>query len=157
MRTCNFFRGSLAPSLGFALALAAQQASALFIVNQPWARPAQPGQATEAYMDLTSTDGAALVGVTSDAAATATIRAPGKTLGKNLRVPLPAKTLVALAPGGYRIALTGLKQPLKLGDRVQLTLSIEATDGSRQDIGVDAEVRLRSPLDDERRAHQHTH
>ena len=156
MRTCNFFRGSLAPSLGFALALAAQQASALFIVNQPWARPAQPGQATEAYMDLTSTDGATLVGVTSDAA-TVTIQAPGKTSGKNLRVPLPAQTLVALAPGGYRIALTGLMRPLKLGDRVKLTLTIEAGDGSRQDIGVDAEVRLRSPLDDERRAHQHTH
>ena len=108
-------------------------------------------------MDLTSTDGATLVGVTSNAAATATIRAPGQTAGKNVHVALPAKTLVALAPGGYRIALTGLTRQLKLGDRVKLTLSIEATDGSRQDIGVDAEVRLRSPLDDERRAHQHTH
>jgi copper(I)-binding protein len=157
MRTCNFFRGSLAPSLGFALALAAQQANALFIVNLPWARPAQRGQATEAYMDLTSTDGATLVGVTSDAAGTATIRAPGKTSSKIIRVPLPARTLVALAPGGYRIALSGMMRPLKLGDRVTLTLTIEAADGSRQDISVDAEVRLRSPLDDERRAHQHTH
>src|SRR6266436_5804260 len=157
MKTRNFFKGSLAPSLGFALALAAQQANALFIVNQPWARPAQRGQVTEAYMDLTSTDGAALVGVTSDAAITAAIRAPGKSSGNNVRVPLPAKTLVALAPGGYRVALTGLTRPLKLGDRVKLTLAIEAADGSRQDIGVDAEVRLRSPLDDERRAHQHAH
>jgi copper(I)-binding protein len=147
----------LALSLGLALALVAQHASAHFIVNQPWARPAQRGQATEAYMDLASTDKAALVGVTSDVATTATIRAPGKTPGKNLRVPLPAQTLVALAPGGYRIALTGLMRPLKLGDRIKLTLTIEAADGSRQDIGVDAEVRLRSPLDDERRAHQHTH
>jgi hypothetical protein len=156
-RRRNFFKASLALSLGLALALAVQHASALFIVNQPWARPAQRGQATEVYMDLTSTDGAALVGVTSDAAGTVTIRAPGKTSGKTNRVALPAQTVVALAPGGNRIALTGLKQPLKLGDRVKLTLTIEAADGSRQNIGVDAEVRHRSPLDDERRAHQHTH
>jgi copper(I)-binding protein len=147
----------LAPALGFALALAAQQANALFIVNLPWARPAQRGQTTEAYMDLTSTDGATLVGVTSDAAAAVAIRAPGKISTKVIGVPLPAKTVVALVPGGYRLALNGLMRPLKLGDRVKLTLTVEAADGSRQDIGVDAEVRLRSALDDERRAHQHTH
>jgi copper(I)-binding protein len=147
----------LAPIIGFALALAAQHANAVFIVNQPWARPAQRGQATEAYMDLTSTEGAILVGVKSDAAATVTIRSPDTTSGKTVRVALPARTLVALAPGGYRIALAGIVRPLKLGDRVKLTLTIEAIDGSRQDIDIDAEVRLHSPLDDERRAHQHVH
>jgi periplasmic copper chaperone A len=154
---CKSFKASLALTLGLGLALAAQQASALFIVNQPWARPAQRGQATEVYMDLTSTEGAMLVGVTSDAAAAVTVLAPGRNSTKPTRVPLSANTLVALAPGGYRVALTGVLRPLKLGDRVKLTLTIEAADGSRQDITVDAEVRLRSPLDDERRAHSHTH
>jgi periplasmic copper chaperone A len=157
MRTCNLFKGSLAFSLGVALALAAQHASALLTVNQPWARPAQRGQSTEVYMDITSSEGAILVAATSDAAITSAIRAPGKASGKIIRVPLPAGTLVALAPGGYRIGLNGVIRPLKLGDKLKLTLSIEAADGSRQDVSVNAEVRLRSPLEDERRAHQHAH
>ena len=42
----------------------------------------------------------------------------------------------------------------RLGDRLALTLTIEAADGSRQDIPVHAEVRMRSPVDDELRAHR---
>ena len=139
------------------LGLATPHASALFVVNQPWVRPAQRTQATEAYMDLTSTDGATLVGVVSDAAAVVSIRAPGRVASKVDRLPLPVRTVVALAAGGYRIVLSRLVRTLKLGDRVQLTLTIEATDGSREEVGVDAEVRLRSPIDDEKRAHKHAH
>ena len=67
-------------SLGVAMALPVSPASALFIVNQPWVRPAQVGQSTEAYMNLTSTDGAKLVGVATRCRPTATIRAPGKAI-----------------------------------------------------------------------------
>lgn len=108
-------------------------------------------------MDLTSTEGAKLVGVRSDAARAATLRAPGKAAMAVSSVTLQPKILVALAPGQYRIALKQLLRTLKLGDRVNLTLTIEQDDGSRQDIDVNAEVRLRSPLDDERRAHDHSH
>jgi copper(I)-binding protein len=140
--------------LGLAATMIASPASALFIVNQPWIRPAQVAHATEAYMDLTSTEGAKLVGVRTDAAKTATIRRPGKRVVAATKVTLPPQTLVALAPGQYRIALSQLVRTLKLGDRVNLTLTIEQDDGSLQDIEVDAEVRLRSPIDDERRAHE---
>jgi periplasmic copper chaperone A len=143
--------------LGLAATMAASPASALFIVNQPWVRPAQVAQTTEAYMDLTSTEGAKLVGVRTDAAKAATIRAPGKTPVAAPNVTLPPKMLVALAPGRYRVALKQLLRTLKVGDRIGLTLTIEQDDGSRQDISVNAEVRLHSPLDDERRGHQHTH
>jgi len=71
-------------------------------------------------------------------------------------LPLPAGTVVALAPGKARLALTKLARSVKLGDLVSLTLTVEGTDGTRQDIPVQAEVRMRSPLDDEKRAH-HTH
>jgi VCBS repeat-containing protein len=128
-----------------------------FIVNQPWVRPAQAGQATEAYMDLTSTAGATLVGATSAAAATAVIRAPDQQRGGPPSVALPAGTLVALAPGKYRITLRHLARTLKVGDRVALTLTIQAADGSHEDIPVDAEVRLHSPIDDELHAHKHGH
>ena len=140
-----------------ATAITISPADAMFIVNQPWVRPAQVARSTEAYMDLTSTDGAALVGVTTAVARTASIRAPGKSTVAARSVALPAQTPVALAPGRYRVALNSLQRTLQLGDRVLMTLTLELADGSRQDIPVDAEVRLHSPIDDEHRAHSHWH
>jgi copper(I)-binding protein len=152
----SVFRLCSALLLGLATALPVSAANAMFIVNQPWVRPAQVAQSTEAYMDLTSTEGATLVGVATDAAKATTIRAPGKAAVTARKVTLPPQALVALAPGRYRIALIYLLRTLKLGDRVPMTLTIELADGSRQDIPIDAEVRLRSPLEDERRAHSHS-
>ena len=63
---------------GFVLGPAPSFAAALFIVNQPWVRPAKVAQTTEAYMNLTSTDGAKLVAVSTTAAKDAVIRAPGR-------------------------------------------------------------------------------
>ena len=63
--------------LGLVLAPTPSTAGALFIVNQPWVRPAKTAQTTEAYMNLTSTEGAKLVAVRTDAAKEAAIRAPG--------------------------------------------------------------------------------
>jgi copper(I)-binding protein len=147
----------IALACGLSLGLMAQQASALFVVNQPWVRPAQQAGATEAYMNLTSTDGASLVGAASTAAAAVAILAPGKTAKKVDRLSLPAERVVTLAPDGYRIALRRLARTLKVGDRVQLTLTIEAADGTQQEVGVNAEVRLHSPIDDEMHAHTHAH
>jgi periplasmic copper chaperone A len=142
--------------LGFALALAAFDAHAIFVVNQPWLRPAAKGGPTEVYMDLTSTEGAVLVAVRTEAAANAAIRAPGSARSV-ARLALPAGKLIRLAPGAYRIGLDRLVRTIALGDRVAFTLTIETLDGSRQEIGVDAEARRRSPLDDERRTHSHSH
>jgi len=141
---------------GTVLALLAPNASALFVVNQPWARPAGRGQSTEVFMNLTSTDGATLVAVHTADAEEIVIRAPGKIAHVVTTLPLPAGTRVALAPGRSRLAMIKLKRSVKLGDRVLLTLTLEGVDGRRQEIPVNAEVRMRSPLDDERRAH-HTH
>ena len=107
-------------------------------------------------MDLTSTEGATLVAVATDAAAAVAILKPGKTANKVDSVPLPERTLVAMGPGGYRIALQRVVRTLKLGDRVMLTLTIRNADGTQQEIPVDAEVRLHSPFEDER-AHKHVH
>jgi len=157
MRNLRSHSGRIALISGLLLGLLAQHASALFIVNQPWVRPAQRLQATEAYMNLTSSDGATLVGAVSAAAGSVAIRAPGKTTGNLARLPLPAQRVVALAPGQYHLVLGHLARTLKVGDRVPLTLTIEAADGARQDIAVSADVRLHSPIDDEMRAHHHAH
>ncbi len=145
----------LALRCGLILLLLAPNANALFIVNQPWARPARSGQATEVYMNLTSTDGATLVAVRADDAEEVDILPPGKHARPVAALPMPAGNLVALAPGKSRLVMTKLKRSVKLGDRILLTLTIEGADGTRQEIPVNAEARMRSPLDDERRAHAH--
>jgi copper(I)-binding protein len=136
------------------LALVAGDAGALFIVNQPWVLPAAKGGSTAVYMDLTSTEGATLVAAKSDAAESVSIRGP-KGTPRGAPLALPARTIVHLAPNGYRLVLERTTRSIKRGERVLLTLVIEASDGSRQEIGVNAEARLDSPLDAERRMHSH--
>lgn len=146
----------MALALGAFLAATDAHGNGLLIVNQPWARPASVGQATEVYMNITSTAGATVVAVASDAAAVARIRSPDRQRVKSPTIALPAGRVVALAPGSYRVVLLRLNRTLRLADRVPLTLTIEHADASRQEIAVNAEVRLHSPIDDELRAHRHS-
>jgi copper(I)-binding protein len=139
--------------VGF-LAGAAFDAHALFIVNQPWVKPGTRN--TEAYMILTSTEGATLIGVRSSIAVRVSLRGPRGHDGRaRASVALPAGAVVALRPGAERIVLTGLGHALKPGERVPLTLQIETAAGAREEIAVDAEVRTESPFDAERRAQRH--
>ena len=136
-----------------AFALLASDASALFIVNQPWVRPARKAQTTNAYMNLTSTDGATLLAARSEAALHVSLRSAHSTAAT--RLALPAKSEIALAPGHDHLRLTGLARALKIGDRINITLTVRDDDGTLQEITVSAEVRFRSPVDHERRAHHH--
>lgn len=145
----------IAGCLGVALALVAADASAIFIVNQPWITPAAKGRSTAAYMDLTSTEGSTLVAARSDAAGSVSIAGSKSKAGRVANLSLPAGKMIRLEKGGYRLVLNRLTRTISLGDRVVLTLTIEARDGSRQEIPVNAEARRNSPLDDERRAHHH--
>ena len=137
------------------VALAVTDAHAIFIVNQPWVRVAANGNSAEAYMDLTSTEGATLVGARSMDAGVVAIHTRGNRLAPKSELALPAGSMIKLSPGGYRLAMRSLTRPLKLGDRVGLTLTIQAPDGKQQEIPVNAEIRRRSPIEDELRAHRH--
>jgi len=128
-------------------------AHALFIVSQPWVKPGTRN--SEAYMELTSTEGATLVGVRSSIAARVWLRGSGRQGAALGALPLPAGAVIALRPGADRIVLTGLKRALKRGERVVFTLEIETAPGNREEIAVTAEVRSESPFDAERRAHHH--
>jgi copper(I)-binding protein len=140
--------------VAFALIVgAAFDAHALFIVNQPWVKPGTRN--TEAYMVLTSTEGATLIGVRSSIAAQVSLRGPGLRGRARQGLPLPAGAAIALRPGADRIVLTGLTRVLKPGERVVLMLEVETATGAREGIEVAAEVRSESPLDAERRAHRH--
>lgn len=140
----------------FSLAAIAADALALFIVNEPWVRPAANGGATEAYMNITSTEAATLVAVNTEDAARIMLRGPGAKPAVPLR--LAPKTVVALSPKTQRFVLSGLRRKIALGDHVALVLTIEDAGGTRQEIPVSAEARIRSPIDDERRHHPtHSH
>ena len=56
-------------------------------------------------------------------------------------VPLKAGQSFELKPGGYHIMMMDLKQPVKAGDRVPLTLTFKQGDGQQTTTQVDAEVR----------------
>jgi copper(I)-binding protein len=141
--------------LALGLALFGTEAGAMFIVNQPWVLPAAKGRSTEAYMDLTSSDATALVAARSDVAREVRIVGQGRRAQKLPELALPAGRMIRLAPHGYRLMLDQVTRPIKRGERVQLTLVIEAADGTKQEIPVNAEARFDSPLEAERRAHQH--
>jgi copper(I)-binding protein len=125
----------------------------VFVVNQPWVAPARKAQTTRAYMNLTSTDGATLLGARSEDARHVSLYSAQSASAAG--VALPAKSEVALAPGHDHLTLTGLTRTLTIGDRVKITLVVRNDDGTVHDIAVNAEVRNRSPVDDERRAHHH--
>ena len=58
----------------------------------------------------------------------------------NVSISLPANP-VSLAPGGYHVMLMDLKQQLKKGDVVPLTLQVENKDKKVETVEVKAEVR----------------
>lgn len=138
-------------ALAAALLLCSTAAQAGLTVGAPWVRPTPDRAATDAYMVLTSTEGAMLKGARSIVATTVVIR--GATGVKTFpQLALPAGAPVVLAPDTYHFVLRGLAHPLNAGDRVPLVLTIETATGARQEISVNAEVRARPPSDDERRA-----
>jgi len=112
-----------------------------------WARATVQGQTTAgAYMQLTSSEHASLVGVESPAAGGAEVhetRMEGKVMRMRAlsRLELfPGKT-VELKPGGHHIMLLELKRPLKKGEVVPIRLRLEMKDKSVRTLEVRAEVR----------------
>jgi copper(I)-binding protein len=54
---------------------------------------------------------------------------------------LPAGKAVELKPGGYHVMLMDLKQPLKNGESVPLTLVVEGKDGKRETLELKVPVK----------------
>lgn len=130
-------------------------AVAVVTVTDPWVRLAPDGKTAEAFMVLQSSEGGALVGVRTGVAANVSFQPPGTKRAIADKIPLPAGAPVKLAPGAYRFVLPRLNRSLKQGDRVPFDLTIEGSDGTRQEIPVSAEVRRRSAYDDHLLPHKH--
>src|SRR5215471_11540701 len=110
---------------GVALAFPLRSAAvAVITVSDPWVRVAPNGKFAEAFMEITSSEGGAIVRVESDVSAEVPMQRPGTKRAVADTIALPARTNVKLAPGDYRLLLPKLKHPLKLGDRVALSVVV---------------------------------
>jgi len=122
-------------------------AYAAVAVEQPWVRATVPGQSVAAaYMKIRSSERAALVGVQTPAAQKAEIHEMSMSNGVMkmrplTRLDLPSQRTVELTPGGYHLMLVNVTKPLKEGDEVPLTLTIERQDKTRVQVEVQAPVR----------------
>jgi copper(I)-binding protein len=129
------------------LAAAAAQAQAQVTVSGAWARGTVQGQtATGAFMHISSAEGATLIGVDSPVAGIVEIhemRMEGNTMRMRgvEKLELPAGRTVELKPGGYHVMLMDLKQDLKAGDAVPVTLVVEGAGGKRESIELKAPVK----------------
>jgi copper(I)-binding protein len=134
-------------TLFVALALLACSAHAELQVTAPWVRATVAAQkSTGAFMHLQSDTSARLVGVSSPAATTVELHKMEMTgsmmkMGPVASIDLPAGKAVNLASGGYHIMLTGLKQQLKEGETVTLTLLLEGKDKRRESVTVKVPVK----------------
>ena len=70
---------------------------------------------------------------------------------------LPAGKAVELKPGGYHVMLMDLKQQMKEGEIVPLTLVVEGKDKKRSTIEVKATVKPLATAAPAKMDHQHKH
>ena len=129
------------------LAVFSVPALAEVTVKDSWVRGTTPAQkATGAFMEITSSETAALLTASSPVAGVVEIHTMKMEDGvmKMRALPkldLPAGKAVKLAPGGNHVMLMDLKQQMKKGDVVPITLKIEGKDKKVQMLEVKAEVR----------------
>lgn len=113
-------------------------------IDGAWIRSAVAGQqGTGAFMRITARQSMQLVGVSTPAAGTAEVhemKMDGEIMRMRAvtRLELPAGKAVELKPGGYHLMLMDLKQPLKPGTVVPLTLIFRDGHGAerKQDLSV---------------------
>jgi copper(I)-binding protein len=128
--------------------LAASATHAQTTVTEPWVRSTGAGQKVSgAYLQITSVGGGRLLSASSPVAGVVEIHEMSmdgnvmKMRALPAGLELPAGKAVALKPGGFHVMLMDLKQPLKAGGTVPLTLVVEGAGGKRETLEVKAAVR----------------
>ncbi len=147
--------------LAAALALGATAAHAQTTVKDAWVRGTVAQQkATGLFAQITSASGGKLVSVSSPVAGVAEIHEMSmdgnvmKMRALSGGLELPAGKAVELKPGGYHVMLLDLKQTLKEGDSVPVTLVVEGKDGKKETIELKAPVKaLKTPAAGEHGKH----
>jgi copper(I)-binding protein len=144
-----------------ALIFAAFPVMAQVTVKDPWVRATVSAQkATGAFMQITSAQDARLIEASSPVAGVVEVHemVMEKDVMKMRAVKsldLPAGKTVELKPGGYHVMLMDLKQQMKEGDTVPVTLVVEGKDKKRSTVEIKAPVK---PLTTARKAEaEHKH
>jgi copper(I)-binding protein len=147
--------------LAAALTLGATAAIAQTTVKDPWVRGTVAQQkATGLFAQITSASGGKLVSASSPVAGVVEIHEMSmdgnvmKMRALSGGLELPAGKAVELKPGGYHVMLLDLKQALKDGDSVPVTLVVEGKDGKKETIELKAPVKaLKTPAAGEHGKH----
>ena len=130
-----------------ALMFAAFPVLAQVTVKDPWVRATVPAQkATGAFMQITSAQDARLVEARSPVAGVVEVHE--MVMEKEVMkmramkgLDLPAGKTVELKPGGYHVMLMDLKEQMKEGTTVPVTLVVESKDRKRSTVEVKAAVK----------------
>ena len=113
-------------------------------------------------MQITSTQDARLIEAKSPVAGVVEVHEMSmeKDVMKMRAIPelaLPAGKAVELKPGGYHVMLMDLKQQMKEGGTVPLTLVIEGKDKKRSTVEVKASIKPLTTAAPAKMDHQHKH
>lgn len=148
--------------IGLAVLLyAAQSFAGEVAVSDAWSRASAPGQVSAAVgLRITSQKEARMVAVSSPASASAEMHT--MTHENNMMkmrmvesFALPAQKEVVLGAGGDHLMLINLKKPLREGDRVPLTLTVQFADKTTEKIEVVAVVQALTAMHEHHHQHHH--
>lgn len=149
-------------SIAMAAVVLSCAAHAQVTAKDPWVRATVTQQkATGMFVQLTSAADARLIGAASPAAGVVEIHEMAMD-GNVMKMrpvaglDLPAGKTVELKPGGYHVMLMDLKQPIKEGDIVDVTLTVEGKDKKRETVTLKAPARpLTAKATDKPMEHKH--
>jgi copper(I)-binding protein len=116
-------------------------------VKDPWVRGTVAGQkATGMFGQIVSASGGKLVSASSSVAGVVELHEmvmDGNVMKMRAvsGLELPAGKAVELKPGGYHLMLMDLRQELKAGESVPVTLVIEGAGGRRETVEIKAPVK----------------
>ena len=148
-------------TIAIALALGATVAGAEVTVADAWVRGTVAGQkATGAFMQLKSSADTALVSAASPVAAVVEIhemKMDGGVMKMSAvrSLAVPAGKTTELKPGGYHVMLMELRQPLKEGETVPVTLNFEDKARRKQSVEVKAAVKALTTAPPAKEPHKH--
>ena len=140
---------------------AAQAWAENVVVSDASARATAPGQESAAIrFSITSKKEARLVAIVSPVAGAVEIHSMTHDNGvMKMRaiefLPLPAGKMVKLGASGNHVMLLNLKNPLKAGESVPLTITVEFADKRKEKVNVSAEVKPLAASRDEHERHIH--
>lgn len=128
-------------------------------INAPWIRSTAPGApSSAAYFTLTNTSSipVSIIAASSDIADRVEIHEHTMTDGvmkmqEVSGVTIPSKKRVEFKPGGYHVMFMGLKDAVKEGDKVTITLSFD--NDTEQTINAIAQKKAKEHSHD----HDHKH